>query len=114
MARVIVYDYETGRVVAYHPSAHTPAYAGRADVLINPDVTGFSLLDLPNWRVVDGAVISDPPDLAEVKAATLAAVDVEATRRARADAERVKSVVRGARSADDAQAALTAYLAESA
>ena len=38
MARIIIYDKVTLKVKAYVPSANTPDYDGRDDVLINPSV----------------------------------------------------------------------------
>lgn len=37
MARIVIYDKETGRVKEIIPSANTPEYTKRDDVLINPD-----------------------------------------------------------------------------
>lgn len=41
MARIIIYDTQTGHVLKYLKSANTPDFEGRADVLINPDLSGF-------------------------------------------------------------------------
>lgn len=43
--RIIIFNESNNRVTSYIPSAHTPDYAGRSDVLFNPDLSGLE--DVP-------------------------------------------------------------------
>jgi len=51
MSNVLIYDKETGIVKSYLKSVHTPDYADRDDVIINPEGDDFS-----NSIVEDGKV----------------------------------------------------------
>lgn len=53
MANVVIYDLDTKRVLQYLRSVHTPDYADRTDVLLNPDMKG---IDVDYAKVVAGTV----------------------------------------------------------
>jgi hypothetical protein len=88
MARVVIFDQQTGRVKKYLPSADTPQYEGRSDVLINPDMAAVEGVAQMWWIVdpprTDGvlremtdaekAPIKSDQDAALAKAAAKAAV----------------------------------------
>ena len=53
MANILIFDPTTKRVQRYIKSAHTPDFTGRADVLVNPNITN---IDLRNSKVENGEV----------------------------------------------------------
>ena len=52
MGAVLIYNPADGRVLQYRKSVHTPDFEGRADVLINPDLSAVYDLDIKYWKVL--------------------------------------------------------------
>lgn len=56
MASILIYDQDSGKVVRYLPSAHTPDYKDVPNCLINPDLGQVNGIPPHMWRVQDGMV----------------------------------------------------------
>ena len=54
MANVAIYDLATKRILKYLRSVHTPNYANRDDVLINPALPDCSM---KYWKVESGIIV---------------------------------------------------------
>lgn len=91
MARVIIYNTQTGNVIEYKKSADTPQYEGRPDVLINPDMSPVEGIDRKYW-MVDG----DPPALRAMTKAEQEAINAGAA----AEQERIDSKARATKGRD--------------
>ena len=53
---VVIFDQQTGAVLAYKKSVHTPDYANRADALINPDIRAPLSIPIKYWRYEDPVI----------------------------------------------------------
>ena len=54
MANVAIYDLATKRILKYLRSVHTPNYADRTDVLVNP---GLPDCEMKYWKVESGIIV---------------------------------------------------------
>ena len=80
MSVIVVFDEGASpqKVLEVHPSADTPQYDGRTDVLVNPDLAPVTGILRKYWKVVVDAVLEytqgekDAQDAAEAAAAELA------------------------------------------
>lgn len=55
MANIIIFDVEAKRVIDYLKSVHTPDFAGRDDVIINPEDLPACIIKY--WKVVKKKVV---------------------------------------------------------
>ena len=77
MAVIVVYDEGASpeAVLEVHPSANTPDYSGRTDVVVNPDLSGVAAVLRKYWKHVTGSIVEmtqgekNAVDAAEVAAA---------------------------------------------
>ena len=79
MALIVIFDEGATpqKVFAVHPSANTPDWEGRSDVLINPDLSAVDgIVDVDYWKVVAGQVVPfTAQEIADQDAADAAEVD---------------------------------------
>ena len=57
MSRIVIFNPSTNDIIEYIPSANTPDYDKRSDVLVNPDVSLISSVPLKYIKHKTGALV---------------------------------------------------------